>query len=182
MTTGTRLITAEDLWAMPDKERLELVRGEVRTVAPAGFEHGAVTINISAPLAMHVKARRLGVVLGAETGFILRRNPDIVRGADVAFVVAARIPAGRLPVKFWEGPPDLAVEVVSPTDVAGKIEEKVNDYLDAGTRIVWVVNTKSRIVTVRRPGAEPIALRPGDAIDGADVVPGFRLDVSDVFG
>src|SRR4051794_11309060 len=107
MTTGTRLITAEELWAMPNKGLLGLVRGEVRTVAPAGFEHGAVTINISAPLAMYVKARRLGVVLGAETGFVLSRNPDVVRGADVASVVAARIPAGRLTVKFWEGPPDL---------------------------------------------------------------------------
>jgi Uma2 family endonuclease len=182
MTTGTRLITAEELWAMPNKGLLELVRGEVRTVAPAGFEHGAVIMNVALPLGAYVKAQRLGVVLGAETGFVLKRNPDIVRGADVAFVSATRIPAGRLPVKFWEGPPDLAVEVISPSDVVREIEERVADYLDAGTRLVWVVNTKRKTVTVSRPGIEPLVLRDGDAIEGSDVVPGFRLDVADVFG
>src|SRR3954470_24746914 len=105
MTTGTRLITAEELWAMPNKGLSELVRGEVRTMAPAGFEHGAVIMNVAIPLGSYVKAQRLGVVLGAETGFVLARNPDVVRGADVAFVSASRIPPGSLPVKFWEGPP-----------------------------------------------------------------------------
>jgi Uma2 family endonuclease len=181
MTTGTRLVTAEELWAMPNNARRELVRGEVRAMAPAGFEHGAVIINVAAPLAVHVKAQRLGVVLGAETGFVLKRNPDIVRGADVAFVAASRIPASGLPAKYWEGAPDLAVEVVSPGDTVEEVEEKVDDYLHAGTRLVWVINPKRRTVTVHRPGANPSILRDQDALEGADVVPAFRCSVADLF-
>jgi Uma2 family endonuclease len=181
MSTGTRLVTAEELWAMPDKPRCELVRGEVRTMAPAGFERGAVIVNISTALALYVKPRRLGVVVGAETGFVLQRNPDIVRGADVAFVQASRIPAGGLPVKYWEGAPDLAVEVVSPEDRPKEVEDKFQNYLDAGARMVLVVNPKRRTVTVRRLGAEPVVLLTEDTINGADVVPGFQLPVADVF-
>ena len=181
MTTGTKLVTAEELWAMPNNARRELVRGEVRTMAPAGFEHGAVIMNVAVPLGAHVKAHRLGVVLGAETGFVLKRNPDVVRGADVAFVTASRLPATGLPVRFWEGAPDLAVEVVSPGDTVDEVEEKVADYLDAGARTVWVVNPRRKTVTVHRPGAQPFVLRVGDVLGGDDVVPGFRMDVTDVF-
>ena len=181
MTTGIRLITAEELWAMPNNARRELVRGEVRTMAPAGFEHGAVIINVAAPLANYVKAQRLGVVLGAETGFVLKRNPDIVRGADVAFVAASRIPAAGLPTKFWEGAPDLAVEVVSPGDTVEEVEEKVDDYLTAGTHLVWVVNPKRKTITVHKPAANPLVLRVQDTLEGADVVPGFRCNVADIF-
>lgn len=180
-TSTTRAITAEELWAMPNNTRRELVRGEVRTMAPAGFEHGSVIMNIGIPLGTHVKAHRLGVVVGAETGFVLARNPDIVRGADVAFVQASRIPPSGLPIKFWEGAPDLAVEVVSPGDTVEEVEEKVDDYLDAGARMVLVANPKRKTVTVHRPGAQPVILRQGDTIDGADVVPGFSLAVVDVF-
>ena len=181
MTTGTRVITAEELWAMPTDARRELVRGEVRTMAPAGFEHGAVITNVATPLAVHVKAQRLGVVLGAETGFVLKRNPDVVRGADVAFVSASRIPAAGLPTKFWEGPPDLAVEVVSPGDTVDEVEEKVDDYLDAGTREVWIVQPKRKSVTVRRPGENPLVLREQDVLEGGAVVPGYRCHVFELF-
>jgi Uma2 family endonuclease len=181
MTTGTRLVTAEELWAMPNNARRELVRGEVRTMSPAGFEHGAVIVSVSVALAVHVKAHRLGVVLGAGTGFVLARNPDVVRGADVAFVQASRIPAAGLPVKFWEGAPDLAVEVVSPGDTVDEVEEKVADYLEAGARMVWVVNPRRKTVTVHRPGAQPFVFRVGDVLEGDDVVPGFRMGVADVF-
>jgi Uma2 family endonuclease len=181
MTTGTRLVTAEELWAMPNNARRELVRGEVRTMAPAGFDHGAVIMNIGVPLGAYVKAHRLGLVLGAETGFVLKRNPDVVRGADVSFVQASRIPAGGRPVKFWEGAPDLAVEVVSPGDTVEEVEEKVTDYLDAGTRMVWEVHPRRKTVTVHRPGSQPTVLRAGDTLDGSDVVPGFRLVVDQAF-
>lgn len=181
MTTRTRLVTAEELWAMPNNARRELVRGEVRTMAPAGFEHGAVITNVSAPLATYVKAQRLGVVLGAETGFVLHRNPDVVRGADVAFVAASRIPATGLPVQFWEGAPDLAVEVVSPGDTVEEVEEKVDHYIAGGARLVCVVNPKRKTVTVHRPGPQPTLLRSADTLEAGDVVPGFQLKVADVF-
>src|SRR4051812_14372339 len=117
MTIATSPTTAEQLWRMPkDEMRHELVRGELFTMAPAGFDHGAVIINLSIPLATYVKKHKLGIVVGAETGFILTRDPDTVRGADIAFVRAARIPKSGRPKKFWIGGPDLAVEVLSPDD------------------------------------------------------------------
>src|SRR5213078_2486301 len=97
MTTGTRLVTAEELWLLPPDQRRELVRGEVRMMAPGGFDHGAIGINIASALGVFARQNRLGVVLGADTGFVLSRNPDSVRAPDVAFVAAARIPASGRP-------------------------------------------------------------------------------------
>jgi Uma2 family endonuclease len=182
VTTTTRPITAEELWAMPNNERRELVRGEVRTMAPPGFDRGAVSHNVARLIGNHVADHRLGVVVGAETGFVLARNPDVVRGADAAFVVAGRIPSSGRPTRFWEGPPDLAIEVVSPSDTLQEVEEKVDDYLAAGTRRVWVVNPKRRTVTVYRPGAQPEVLREADGLAGEDVLPGFRCPVAALFG
>src|SRR3954466_177571 len=155
MTTATAPITAEQLWRMHnDDQRYELVRGELHMMAPAGFDHGAVIINLSTLLATHVKRRRLGVVVGAETGFILSRDPDTVRAADIAFVRAARIPKSGRPKAFWVGGPDLAVDVLSPDDRPREVKRKVQDYLAAGAALVWVVNPKNRTVTVHRPMVE----------------------------
>jgi Uma2 family endonuclease len=181
MTTTPQLLTAEDLWRMPNNQRRELVNGELRTMAPAGFEHGAVITNVAFLLARHVKAQRLGVVLGAETGFILARNPDTVRGADVAFVSTASLPQGPLPTSFFPGAPDLAVEVVSPSDTMVDVENKVDDYLAAGTRLVWVVNPRHKTVTAHRPQTPPQVLGQADTLTGMDVVPGFSCSVSEIF-
>ena len=109
MTTTPRILTAEDLWQMPGDERRELIKGELRTMAPAGFDHGAVIDNLQFLLSSHVRTNKLGLVLGAETGFVLARNPDTVRGADVSFVSNARLPSGKRPKTYFPGPPDLAV-------------------------------------------------------------------------
>src|SRR4051794_13166275 len=106
MSTEARLITAEDLWNMPGDQRRELVRGELRMMAPAGFEHGAIIIKLSKLLATYVDDHKLGLVVGAETGYVLARNPDIVRGADVSFVTAERVAAAGITTKFWQGAPD----------------------------------------------------------------------------
>jgi Uma2 family endonuclease len=181
MSTGTRTYTAEELWNMPGDQRRELVRGELRIMAPAGSEHGAVINNLAFLLTLHVREHDLGVVFGAETGFVLARDPDVVRGVDVAFVRKARIPKTGLPKKFWEGAPDLAVEVLSPSDPAEEIEEKVDDYLNARTPLVWVINPRRRTITVHRPGRDPQVLRENDTLDGEDVVPGFACKVTDAF-
>ena len=181
MTLSTHLITAEELWQMPNNQRRELVRGEIRTMAPAGFEHGAIEVNVLTLLAGHVKQKNLGVVVGGETGFVLARNPDVVRGADIAFVRRDRIPTTGFPVKFWEGPPDLAIEIISPSDTLQEVEEKVDDYLNAGTRMVWVINPRRRTVTVSRAESATLVLRASDLLDGQDVVPGFSCKVADIF-
>jgi Uma2 family endonuclease len=180
MTATAGFITAEELWAMPGGEHRELVRGELRTTVPSGFDHGVVVINLSGLVTSHVKQYRLGQVV-MKAGFILARNPDVVRGPDVAFVQVSRIPASGRPVKFWEGAPDLAVEVVSPSDTLEEVEEKVDDYLAAGTRMVWIMNPRRRTITVYRPGSNPVVLREADTLDGQDVLPGFHCGVHEAF-
>jgi Uma2 family endonuclease len=182
MTATARPMSADDLWKLPaDDLRHELVRGELRTMAPAGFRCGVVGTNLAVTLANHVKAHRLGAVVGADTGFVLNRNPDTLRAPDVGFVCAKRITSQEQTIKFWEGPPDLAVEVVSPSDTLDEIDEKVDDYLESGTRLIWVVNPRRQTVTVCRPGQQPLLLRDADTLEGYDVVGGFACRVGEIF-
>lgn len=178
-----RAMTAEELFRLPDDNCWhELVRGELRRMAAAGFRHGAVIMNVAGPLSQHVKAHRLGVVCGAETGFVLERDPDTVLAPDVAFVRRERIPASGLPPTFWEGPPDLAVEVTSPGDTRREVADKVASWLAAGTRLVWVVDAKRTVVEIHEPDGAPRRLERSDVLEGEPLFPGFRLPVTDIFG
>jgi Uma2 family endonuclease len=182
MSITTRPMTAEELWRMPPSDqRRELVKGELRTMAPAGFDHGAIIMKLARLLANHVEANRLGVVVGAETGFKLKTDPDTVRGVDIGFVVASRIERGGRPAGFWSGAPDLAVEVLSPSDTIEEAEEKVNDYLEAGCRMVWVVSPRLRTVATYRPNQSPAIVGEKQDLDGQDVVPGFSCKVAEIF-
>ena len=182
MHTTTQLLTAEDLSRLPpDGMRHELIKGELHTMPPSGFEHGVVGINLSTPLDQHAKGNRLGLVVGAETGFLIAQNPDTVRGCDIGFVSRERLEVVGIPSTYWRGPPDLAVEIVSPNDRVYEVDAKVQEWLDAGTRLVWVVNPRQRTVTVYKPGANPIVLTTKDELDGQDVLPGFRLLVARIF-
>jgi Uma2 family endonuclease len=183
MSTEIRLMTAEDLERLPnDHMRHELVRGELRTMPPAGGEHGVFGMNVAGLLFQHVRAKQLGVVLLAETGFLLSRNPDMVRGADAAFVRKDRIPPTGIPKSYWPGAPDLAVEVVSPNDTHDEVEEKVQEWLDAGTSVVWVVSPKRRTVAIHRPARDVVTLTEKDELDGGPLLPDFRCRVSEIFG
>lgn len=182
MSTATALLTADDLWRLPkDGNRHELVKGELLTMPPATFEHGVVGTNIATPLDRHVRANNLGTVVNANTGFLLAENPDTVRAPDVGFVRRDRIQATGMPKKYWPGAPNLAVEVVSPNDTVYAVDDKVEEWLDAGAGLVWVVNPRRRTVTVHRPGSAPVILTTADTLDGLQVVPGFTLSVADVF-
>ncbi|AGA27561.1 Uma2 family endonuclease [Singulisphaera acidiphila] len=175
-------ITADQLWKTPrDGMRHELVRGELKIMSPAGSEHGAIIAEITAFLLPFVKSHKLGTVFGAETGFKIATDPDTVRAPDVAFVRRERIPQTGLPKAFWPGAPDLAVEVVSPGDTVDEVDEKVADWLGAGTKVVWIVKPKTRTVAVHfAPNAQTI-LTADEEIDGGELVPGFRCRVGDLF-
>ena len=135
MTTTLQRSTASELFEMPDDGfRYELVKGELRRMSPSGGEHGATVVNITLLLGQHVKADKLGICFGAETGFKIASDPDTVRAPDVAFIRRERIPESGLPRKFWPGAPDLAVEVLSPGDTRREVDEKVADWLEAGAR------------------------------------------------
>ena len=182
MSTTTRLTTAEELLRMPQAgSRYELVRGDLREMTPAGHEHGKLAMRLAARLFQHVEADRLGVVYAAETGFLLSRDPDTVRAPDVAFVSQQRVEETGEPEGYWPGPPDLAAGIVSPNDTYAQVEEKVLDWLNAGTRMVVVVNPGERTATVYRSRTEIAVLTGQDVLDGAGVVPGWRLPVSDLF-
>lgn len=182
MATTLQRSTASELFEMPDDGfRYELVRGELRKMSPAGTEHGAIVFNLSGLLAQHIKAHKLGQGFGAETGFKIASDPDTVRAPDAAFVRRERIPEGGIPKKFWPGAPDLAVEVVSPGDTYNEVEDKVEDWLAAGARAVWVVNPKQRCVVIYRSMTDVTRLSEADELDGGEVLPGFRCKVSEVF-
>ena len=183
MATRTGVVTAEELLVMPDDGyRYELVRGELRKMAPAGARHSNIGIKVAVSLSNHVTANNLGTVFGADGGFLLERNPDTVRAPDVGFVRRERMEETGLVDGYWPGPPDLAVEVISPNDLYTEVAEKVEEWLKAGTRMVIVVDPRRRVVTVHRPGRESMTLAEGEVLDGDDVVPGWRMTLEDIFG
>ena len=183
MTTTLQRSTANELFEMPDDGfRYELVKGELRKMSPSGGEHGAVVAKATLIIYRHVDSNDLGVCFGAETGFKIASDPDTVRAPDLAFVRRERIPEEGIPKNFWPLAPDLVVEVVSPGDTYSEVDEKVDDWLAAGVRAVWVLNPRRRCVTAHRSMSSDVAHLSGDdELDGGDVVPGFRCKVSELF-
>jgi Uma2 family endonuclease len=176
------LMIAEELFELPgDDYKYELVEGELIRMAPTGGEHGVLTIRLGHLLYEHVTAHDLGIVCGAETGFVLRRTPDTVRAPDAAFIAKDHVPTSGVPKTYWPFPPDLAVEVVSPSDRFDDVQTKVNEYLTAGTRLVWVVNPTTRTIFVYHSARDVRALGEEDELDGEEVIPGFRCPVRQIF-
>lgn len=182
MTIKEKLYTAEELLRLPDDGmRHELVKGELREMPPAGNEHGYLALRIASRLERHVDANKLGRVYAAETGFKIASDPDTVRAPDAAFVSRERVEKVGRVAGFWPGAPDLAVEVVSPGDTHAEVVEKALAWLDAECRMVLVAEPERKVVTVYR-SREDIRILAGDgAVDGADVVPGWRLPVAEIF-
>jgi Uma2 family endonuclease len=175
-------MTAEELLVYPHNHmRLELVNGELRTTPPSGVEHGVLAVNVTVPVALHVRANRLGILVGAETGFIVSRDPDTVLAPDFGFISQDRIPSTGVPRGFWPGVPDLAVEVISPNDIYTEVQEKVEEWLTAGCRMVWVINPRRLTLTVYRSLTDIVILTRHDTINGHDVLPGFLCPVADIF-
>ena len=182
MTTTTQAMKADELLNMPDDGfRYELVRGELRKVAPAGHDHGRIAASVAARLYVHVTEGGLGEVYAAETGFKLKSDPDHVRAPDAAFVRRERAEAARGTPGFFPGAPDAAVEVVSPSDSYTEVEEKVADWLGAGTLAVIVVDLRRRTVKVHRSLVDAVVLTEADMLAIEDVVPGWRVPVKDIF-
>jgi Uma2 family endonuclease len=176
-------MTAEELFDLPaDDYKYELVAGELIRMAPTGGEHGVLTVRIGRILDEYVEAHDLGICSGAETGFILRRAPDIVRAPDAAFIAKARIPETGIPKTYWPFAPDLAVEVTSPSDRFSAVQTKIAEYFSAGTRLVWVIEPATRTVYAYRSAHDVQALGEDDELSGADVLPGFRYAVGRLFG
>lgn len=177
-----QLMTAEDILDLPERPgvRYELIDGELREVPGAGALHGLIALMVLNLVQDFVQRRGLGVVFADGVGYVLRRDPDQLRIPDVSFVAWDEVPDEGIPEGFWEGPPALAVEIVSSHDRAVDIHDKVRAYLSAGTRLVWVLWPQQTSVTIYDPAGQR-ELGPDDELDGGDVLPGFRVRVGDLF-
>lgn len=177
-----RPVTADELLQMPsDGFRYELVRGEIRKMTPAGSEHGKVGGRLTVALGSYVLAHGLGEVYLAETGFRLASDPDTVRAPDISFIRSERVQALGIVRSYVPGAPDLAVEVVSPGDTYTEVGAKVLEWLDAGTRLVIVVDPWKRWVTVYHSRDDIHVLSEDDVLDGGEVVPGWTMPVRSLF-
>ena len=179
-TTQHAITTAEELLQATHLERCELVRGQLKMMSPAGFEHGAIVMRIAGPLWAHVRQHDLGVITGAETGFSIERDPDTVRAPDVGFVKKDRVPEARVRA-FYPGAPDLAVEVVSPDDRKREVLAKVQNWLETGCAVVWVVNPDERSLTAYRLRNQKVEGAECEALTGDELVPGFKLPADEIF-
>ena len=182
MRTLKKLLTAEELLCLPkNRRRLELVEGTLHKMPLAGGRHGRVAMKIGSLLDVHAESTGLGQVFAAETGFILRRGPDTVRAPDASFVARSRLLEEGPPDGYLELAPDLAVEVVSPNDRPREVQEKVEDWLNAGVRQLWLAQPSGRTVTVYRAPEDWLELREDDALEGGDALPGFTCRVGELF-
>jgi Uma2 family endonuclease len=179
-TAVPHVTTAEQLLEATGLGRCELVRGELIMMTPVSGEHARIVLKLGARLLAFVEEKRLGTVYAGDPGFHIGRDPDTVRAPDVAFVRAERLPKG--PVRgFFQTPPDLAVEVLSPGDRAGEVLDKVHQWLEAGCRVVWVVDPEHQTVTVYE-GPDRIATRTADdELTCDELLPGFGLAVKEIF-
>lgn len=180
MAVQDRLFTAKDLLDLPhDSQRYELVQGHLIEMSPTGEIHGLLANIVAFLLTGFVLEHSLGRVYGAETGFKLAENPDTVYGIDVAFVSNAR----QKPIEegYIIGAPDLAVEIYSPGNRKTEIQTKIEEYFQAGSRMIWVIYPKSQTVYLYRANNEVRILHNSETLDGGDVLPGFSVKVAEIF-
>ena len=177
------LLTAEEFALLPSPEdgsQQELVNGVVVTMPPPSNYHALCCNEVAFQLNVHVRSQKLGHIAINDGGVLVSRKPDTVRGPDIACWSRERMPDP--PRKgYAEIAPDLVVEVLSPSDVFTQSLRKVQQYLRAGTREVWVAVPEDRSITVFRPGQEQIILSNGETLTGGEVLPGFSCLVADLF-
>ncbi len=177
------VMTVDEFLVHPSPEgvKTELVRGEVRVSPPPGGPHGFAGSNLVALLAAHVNPRRLGKVLGDGVGYELLQLPRTVRVPDASFVRADRLPANGIGPGLLKFAPDLAIEVLSPSETASELDEKMDDYLRSGTTLMWVVDPVRRTVMVIASYAAVVLLHDEDTLSGGRVLPDFSCNVAEIF-
>ncbi len=167
---------------MPDDGvRHELLRGELRTLTKPGLEHGRVAANVGILLGVHARQTGSGLTVAAETGFLLARAPDTVRAPDAAFISKKRAEQAGRTVKYFPGAPDLAVEVVSPSDTFHEVEDKSLEWIAAGAIAVLVIDPAKQTATVYRDKGDVHVYSVGEIVDLNDAVPDFSVAVSELF-
>lgn len=176
----TALITAEEFEQMPDTEHTELVRGELIQMSPPGREHAWLQLRLGQFLGAYVDEHDLGEAYG-EIGIVIPTNPDSVLAPDLAFVSNATLGQEGMKSVYLRHTPDLVVEIVSPGDSHSQVVEKVMTYLEAGVPLVWEIDPRRKRIIVWQADHTVKELKPGDTLDGGDILPGFQLRVAEVF-
>lgn len=194
---GHQAMTADEFFAYAgDGRRLELIAGEVKDcseplgrefvsgemkeMSPSGFDHDVLLMQIGSRLYDFVAKRRYGKICGGDVGFVVARNPDTVLAPDIAFVRSERIPESGCS-RFFDGAPDLAVEIVSPWDRPSEIEAKARHWIGCGARMVWVIDGSKQTVNVYRGAGERCTISLEGSLDGGDVLPGFTASLREIF-
>jgi Uma2 family endonuclease len=176
-----KLITGEELYIEGAPGRVELVQGEIVSLSPTGKQHGVIEGNIYYELSKFNREQgSLGQVIVGEAGLYTRRNPDTIRGMDVAFISTARLAQVKLE-SFLDVAPELIVEIMSPSDRWVDVMTKLAEYFAIDVEIVWVVEPQSQQVYIYRSLTEVTILTAADQIDGGDLLPGFAAPVTSFF-
>lgn len=176
----TARITGEELFAMGDIGLCELVEGEIIKMSPTGNRHGNIESNIDYALKLFVRQHKLGHVRVGEVGIYIRRNPDTVRGADVAFLSNERY-AKLQSTSFLDVAPDLVVEIMSPDDRWNEVMQKLEEYLGIGVRLVWIVDPETESVFAYRSMTDVRRFEKNEILTADDVLPGFAVPVEELF-
>ncbi len=181
-TTSTALMTAEELMQLPDDGfRYELINGELEKMPPPGSPHARTAFRLSSALGQFIYDHGLGEGF-TEIGFKLTSNPDTVLAPDLAFISNERFAERKDTEGYWPGPPDLAVEVLSPSDRPGKVKQKIARWFSFGTRQLWIVDPKHRTVAVYRSESDITTFSRSDYLEAQDMFPGFRISLDKIFG
>ena len=180
MSVGEKLFTADELFEMGSDRRVELVDGELRKMNPAGSLHGSVSSRLVIRLGGFVSTNRLGETFTAEAGFLLKTNPDTVRAPDVAFVCQDELP-DCLPEGYFEGAPTLAAEVVSPIDRLSDVMAKVELWLQAGSKVVWLIDPVRKSASISKLSDGHVVSHDVDHLVDDDLLPGFELPLSELW-
>lgn len=177
-----KLLTAEGFLELGDANwRHELIRGEMIQLPMADMRHSRLSVEIVGGLWSFVKKWDLGSVTGPETGYTVARNPDVVLAPDGAFVSTGRKPDDGMPDTYFEGAPDLVVEIISEPDRYVYVNEKILLYMTAGAQLVWIVDPVSNTVTAYASDGTATLLTMNDDLDGGEVLPGFRVRLAEIF-
>ncbi|MCB9436260.1 MAG: Uma2 family endonuclease [Anaerolineales bacterium] len=186
----TKTMTVEEFFRRYEGRPYELIRGvpvpmytdddgEPYEVAPTGGKHQLLVVEVSYYLRVYAQHTQRGIVLAGEGGFLI--GPDTYRAFDVAYMAKERIPAEGIPTGYWQVAPNFVVEIVSPSNRAHELRLKVEEYMQAGVEIVWIVYPDSLLIDVYRPGQATVTLQCGDSFEGGDVMPDFQVSIDAIF-
>jgi Uma2 family endonuclease len=180
--TSPHIITAVEVANWPEEKRQgELVKGEWNLMPLTGWRHGEIVAQVSFLLKLYLREHPIGRLACNDPGAVLSHTPETLRGPDIGFIAMERVPPEGLPEQWWEGGPDLVVEVVSPSQSIAELLEKAQEFLAAGTRLVWVLDPEQQCVLVRTQIERVRVRKTTDTLDGGDVLPGFAARVAELF-